>query len=341
MGAEHSRITFWSRALGGAQLGCALLLALVLASCGGSVGGSGSGGSAGPIPETEFASRYAQIFCDALNRCCAQAGYAHGDETTCKAEATFKKSTYGSYQPQAGGECIQALTQVLSGCPTLAALTTSAALEPCNRVYAGQAPGQPCGFADECVPGPAGTTTVCLVEPSGNSSRCAHVVHARAGDPCYATADSTGHGDVVIASGNGGVCFTSDGLYCAPDGHCASLVGVGGACNGLPVCVASAYCDDASGKCALLQPLGAPCTSSMLGPGECVSGTTCDDVTNTCITPRPVGAACQDDGECAGFNCQQGKCSASFAQADSCAQAFAGAAPPSSSASSGTGGAAP
>lgn len=341
----------------------------------GGCGGSTRGGGFGPVPKSQFMSRYESVVCDNIGSCCKTAGYKY-DAAACKIAlgksdtATFLKTTTATYDAQAAGDCLGAIAGLMSSCKGFDNVTIAS----CQKVFTGtKAAGQPCTTSTDCAPvsgadvscdststggggasGSGGSTGtggsfgssqgVCVVTPRGKK-----------GDGCDATCTESGNstscdsmmGGAGGATGAGGgsstgnaSCYTNEGLYCGANGKCDALIPIGQPCPTDSGCVDGAFCDN--GTCAAKKAVGSACSTY----DTCKDGTYCKGLdasaTGTCATPQPAGAACKFDDECQNtYYCQNGKCvSYTGITADMCSgQSSGGAGGSGGTTGVGTGGA--
>lgn len=295
---------------------------------GGCSGSSSSGGPA-PVPKSQFKTRFESAVCDNIGGCCKSAGYAY-DAAKCKQAIDqsltgLLDSTYTTYDAQAAGTCLDAISTATSSCKGFDVLDSV-----CMKTFVGaRAPGQPCVAPGDCAP-VAGVDVSCEYTAtaggggssgsggsSGNSQgTCVVKPIGKKGDSCDETCITYGGASACGPGlGNGGSsggnarCYTDDGLYCGDNGMCDALVPIGQSCAPAGLCVLSAYCNS-NYMCVAKGSVGSPCTQT-----HCKYGTYCAGIdasgNGTCANVKPAGASCSTPEACQSGECQNGKCTSS------------------------------
>ena len=269
---------------------------------------SSSGGG-----KQDFVARY----CAEFAPCCAKAGRP-SDGAQCRAFLGAFAS--GSYDASAGDACI-AEVHAQASSPTFCD-NGGPSGPSCKKVFkdpggtgGSSAPGTPCTMDSECASSPEGKVRCASVYTAGKTiKKCQVQLPGKAGDsPCVGTIDGnvTSFGSSSSATDvapRGYLCDLAAGVYCdETSGACNALAPIGGDCSGsfTSGCVREAYCDGTTRKCTARKPTGASCDSF---GGQCVAGDTCDSTTKTCVTLLVDGAACNDGQTCASGSCVNGKC---------------------------------
>jgi len=246
------------------------------------VGCGGSTVKPPPFDLDDYAQNVAAAACELLGGCCEVNGLA-SERTSC--ERTFERflRTEFASEPQtvydstAAATCLSEIASLPRDCsrdlPSVAA---------CSRVRLGTlAEGDRCTDFGQCAE-PLGVQVRCASPAAGGEFVCAweeQSARARLGDTCSRSCGNFWPGDsrilaltdsfhVDFCRGADPACYRSDGLYCASDGRCASLVGVGAACE-KEACFDGAYCADSMPRrCMAQKPDGAPAADAR----ECLSG---------------------------------------------------------------------
>jgi hypothetical protein len=283
----------------------------------------------GPTPAANvasnaFASHYAQIYCESISGCCAQAGIAP-DVASCRATLEpvlsaqvkiYLADSKIAYDESATGACLDALRASISSCTDRSQTALTAA---CSGVFRGTVPiGGGCSNRLECIKPDAGFVScpgVCEVASSLTSSS---FPHGALGDACVWTCGpgSGCVGTAAIDAGADTACWIEDNLYCADDRRCATTPTIGQACGGNSrSCAADAKCDT-NKVCVAKQAIG-PCA----GDTDCLGPSFCDVMgTQQCTAPKADGEACAYDGQCINGYCSQSACRTwTVANAGSCA----------------------
>lgn len=306
-------------------LASAGLVVGLLGGCGGSTSGTGSG----PVPRSQFASRFASAVCDNIGGCCRKAGYPYDANTCNKAivasDSKLFPTTGVTYNAQAAGKCLDAISAAMASCKGLGDLSATS----CEQVFTGnKAAGQSCTNSGECASvanSDVSCSSTMTLEPDGGMTTtpgvCVVTPRGKQGDRCDSTCTSSGNGSgcssgAISGSGGGDAggssatrasCYTNDGLYCGKNGVCDPLIAIGQPCPDYAGCVDGAYCD--KGTCRAKLGAGSPCTSS----DDCKDGTYCpysgSPASRTCQNKKPDGAACQSFQECKN-DCVSGTCTA-------------------------------
>lgn len=153
------------------------------------------------------------------------------------------------------------------------------------------------GFCDAPIERP---TSACAYGNDSVEGTCVTTKRGVAGDPCFRMCRKNGRTEFCsdVAHDQSGselaVCYANDGLQCSPDGVCAPLVPLGGACRGYEsaiACEAGSFCH--AGTCVALGGEGASC---VLGRGSCAAGLSCNG--SSCVPLLPDGASCDSAAQC-------------------------------------------
>jgi hypothetical protein len=236
-------------------------------------------------------SEYAEELCGLISPCC--------EAFNLSTEMERCKERFGTTpaSPSAAQECIDTLrarAENPSWCFDDNRLVEACDLAfPVEKEAQGTAgPGEPCESDEDCAPGPLGVTcrpwppeeSVCRIYVAGKKGE--ECFGSRDGDSSFATfsdsrievplcdrADGLVCDDVCVAAAQEGEPCGSDGACVAgqhcPGDVCVPLVSPGGSCGNDPdACVDEAYCDAATGTCALRKPDGSGCYKSF----ECETG---------------------------------------------------------------------
>lgn len=282
-------------------------------SSGGGAGGGGSTGSAGSgshagtsgvgsISEEQFREQVPQLFCQALQNCCAALDLPY-DPQVCEAFAmTGSADPSLTFHPEIASECLQQLQNVQCD-----AMTTPL---PCNRAYTGtKQVGDVCGSTSECAV-PAEGTTQC-----GPGLNVCHLTrHGLAGEPCDASCTEIGPGVIsCVGSPNAALepyetvqCHQNEGLRCGVTQVCKPLAAIGESCEMDSQCTLGNFCphDLNPRVCAPRRQPGEDC-----GPfsDDCVDTAYCGE-SASCTARKANGEACSNVGhECQGM-CINGVC---------------------------------
>lgn len=292
-----------------------LTTALVIACSGG--GGSSEGGSS----SNTFATQY----CDLTGGvCCPKQGKTYSGET-CRALFSLAGVQEGvTYDAVAAEQCLAGVRAAQSQPAFCEDLGGDAVNSVCDRVYKQtgglKQPGDTCAKNADCAPDPAGDTDCAYIFASGESKRiCQLELRAKEGDECVGDKTTSRKGSFT-SSGNSdaariGICWESDGLYCAGSSGsasttkrtCAKKVPVDGPCksNEGAACVAGTTCDFTANKCLLLAAVGAKCGGTI----RCVDDAHCDAASKTCAANIAAGGACTTNVQCGSAgSCTNGKC---------------------------------
>jgi hypothetical protein len=233
------------------------------------------GCSADDSPVDDFSMRAAAAICDKLGPCCAEAGFPFNAADCRQAMRVFVEHTLveraiaagATYDPQAGAECLDWLTEQARACDL------RDELKPCERAFVGGKPtGAPCRRDFECARSTERDVT-CTFGDVGSDLSCADKPHGSLGSACDTTCTDLIDGFECSGGGLTGSlanCWTNDGLYCAASGTCEPTVTIGEACSGLD-CSEDAFCDE-SGICVPNSPDGAACTTNRECNERCAGG---------------------------------------------------------------------
>jgi hypothetical protein len=203
------------------------------------------------------------------------------------------------YDGNAAAVCFDAIREAFASCNNFNGVDES---EPaCREVFLGTLPaGAECQDSIECAR-PADGTVSCSSDDLG-VRRCDPHPLGVLGSSCEGTCRREGSVTSCSLGGAGQArCYTNDGLFCdETSGTCQALVPIGGGCSGFEGCVDGAFCDGT--LCAARLPVGSACGFD----DECVATAHCD--AGACIARKPVGATCALDEECLGGSCTNGLC---------------------------------
>jgi hypothetical protein len=287
-----------------------LLFGLVTGACS-SGEGSGAQGStcgtsaSGPAIQIErLLDAVADAFCDSIARCCP--GY---DSAGCKAEykagaqpiVEQVRSGVVKYDAAAAGNCVAALKSCLSSC-SFDVLSSDVA--SCEQAVQGTVrEGGPCSSSAECYE-PSGTDATCDRSGGSTTGVCTVKVpppKGTLGTPCGRTCEKEGAATWCYgSSGSPGTadCYRNEGLYCDDEsGTCAALIPVGTTgCGYDAKACQTGYCQ--SDTCHPFKTAGSECSY-----GQCDSTTYCNTAERVCAPRKPDGSACESSTECASDRC--------------------------------------
>ena len=262
-----------------ALAGLSLTTALISVGCGSSVGDTAQ---TVPVPEAEYAARYAALFCN--NVCCERAGLQRVGER-CVTELTILKASevVGSlrenmeYDATAAARCLLELERGLKSCAD-----PFEEAPACAEVYTGKL-----GLDSECV-----NDRECA-KFNGSSVSCA-------GGRCQlaeAMPSDVGERCVVRECVAGSMCRA--GQLCIIPGR------EGDSCFGVGICEEGLVCDAVSARCRPSQS-GARCADSL----ECaVESEYCEPCTAHCAPKLDAGEACTAGEQCWSGHCYFARCS--------------------------------
>ena len=317
---------------------CAVLLALAGVAINGCDTGGDPGQGADPTVQALADEATARV-CGILAACCSDADVAYDDQA-CKVFHETRMAQHFAPQKFIGTQldvaaalrCLDSIGKVSDGCS--GELRFGGDLpDACDWLFNGSVP---VGGECDALPGHGCITSrdnpvFCdrpwdseaeRFEKSGvcRASSSLLRVHRSVGQTCSNTCGEGGKHGACDASGAGGSCYRSDGLFCSEESQrCEPLRVSGEACNPAAFnCAPGTYCSSAGSDCAP----GTACDSddftcapiTVSGQGEpcgagaiCVAGTHCDD--STCAPLRPLGAPCSTSLQCAeNNNCSSGTC---------------------------------
>lgn len=252
-------MALFSRAMWG------LRLALFSAGC----GATRNTGTAEAVAESNFPGAFAQALCDAMQPCCAAAGFAY-DASGCLSEGRSEGLDFVRegvpYDADKAGACILQVQQ-LSGSCFVSDPEKHGIQDACGRVYARNGSlGDACGSAKDCAPAAGGATACSFMESTGESV-CTAQPYGQRGDYCI------GFAAPALDAPPSRVYFLKCDplLHCGLSSQCVAILAEGEKCDPMDpgACGAGLGCDVASSMCVTLKKAGAPCISSL----ECSSGT--------------------------------------------------------------------
>lgn len=276
-----------------------LAVAVTVAGCSGS----------GPVALEDFCARYAEILCDAAERCdCLSAAEAAYCPTFLAGECeddvvTPVDSGRRGYDEVAAGECLDSFSSVVRDCSAEGDSLSDA----CDRMLVGLIPeGQGCEGDDECQPGLECHDSACTEMP-GAGETCLQTLY------CAEDLFCADDGRCEAPRGSGRPCpegdeACGDDLYCdSVTSTCQPPLSVGESCAADSwACGEGLYCPETSQLCTKLPGAGGDCEPSS---GECAAGLYCD-ATARCQPLKDAGEACGEDAECLSDECPDGTCAA-------------------------------
>lgn len=296
-------------------------------------GCSGSDADVELVSQAQFPERFANVWCESVAACCAQAHVAR-DPATCQAHARELAAAQiaervafdTTYSAAAGTLCLGRLERALKNCEL------EDASSACALIFVGPAPvGTPCANGSACASG------YCALGEAGLSGVCAEAsyrapVHGKAGESCVGSCGIPGSFQCPTAllpnsDGTTTYCYAEDDLYCAfdPDAldqalACRPYAAVGDRCTEIS-CAPGSFCAD--GTC-LAQRASGSCAET---PNLCEAQSYCD-AAQQCQPKKPDGAACESGEACTHSSCSldgqtEGVCdSGSALTARACSGAF-------------------
>jgi hypothetical protein len=297
----------------------ALLGSTWLASC-------GSGNTVPeqpPSPVDDFATRYAQATCKAMEDCCKTGSFTY-DEAYCEyaTGGTMSQSIYGAqatlkvhFDQAAAEKCLTMRVALYKSCMGDGA----AELAACNAILAGEVPvGSSCTSPFECAPADGMRVTCTPDAPNTTKGHCTVVPPppdplpvGKSGDACSATCltSPTDGCKIVDGAPSATACLVSDGFICDGTTHvCAPVPQIGDACS--PFCVTGAYCG-VDGHCQAKTADG----SCAAGDEACTDTSICACADNSCVPAQKfcvarggTGAQCANDNQCLSGFCYHGFC---------------------------------
>ncbi len=251
-----------------------------------------------------------------VNRDCVDAAYCNSTNTSCPGTCVARKAL-NETTANGGEDCVRGLYYYNGVCKAPIGMGAScAAAAPatypqqcvtgsfCDRTtlicLAGYPVGHACAGDAECQAGTncasgadAGNSCASTVMLNGTCNELSRNLHCKEGLFC----DQAGQADGVCKHylPRGTACFQyqiyfcEGGLYCSGDyttaGTCQQVKTVGSACtplgstNGMPTCVADAFCQSDAGVCVTKHDVGESCASK----DECAPDTYCNEVTHKCV----------------------------------------------------------
>ena len=279
---------------------------------GGCSGSDGGAATVGPVSLDQYPQAFANALCDTIVPCCKAANLTY-TESACKSAATDEwtqsiaqsSGAHTRYDADAAGRCIAAIKNEVATCKQTTE-AGDATLAACSSVFVGMiAVGGACTSSADCV-APAS----CQSDPNATNFNAAGVCtapgagvgasHAPAGAPCISSCDDTAGGQGFcqnFSPAAGGVCYASDGLFCAFETQvCAAFGKLGEVCSVQERgCVSGAYCN--AGTCAAQIDSG-PCD---MAQDACSPKSYCD--LGQCFAKKQDHFGCTADGECASGIC--------------------------------------
>jgi hypothetical protein len=259
----------------------ALLVAVGTGACDGS-----SGGSSGQTNDEvmRFADDVAAMLCDLSMQCCGPEGFTPPVDCLNTAQrqmrATFQENLDdgATFNPKVGADCLAAYRAAGASCPKRFVVPA------CEGIFT--EPPRPPETCDAACPvsdaGRAicGTSTTVFSDGGRFSAPiCKVQITVQPGEIC----DTYGAAPIErvcdFAKGGGCICDPMQGSNCA------------------------------LGRCAILKPVGAACTTDINSSSvECVDEAVCSN--KVCTLRTPVGGACVASECVAGASCQSGTCTA-------------------------------
>jgi hypothetical protein len=240
------------------------------------------------VSSDDFVAAFAKAFCDAMERCCTNAGIAV-DHASCMTNLTrdgehfLNSPPLRKYDPVRAGKCVDEARSQLSLCRTTR-LKDLEFTEACKAIYAGTvAPGGACQSNRDCaeasngpmrcevdVTNPVPPAPICVLDPLG-----------KLGEPCLGSAPY-----------EPGVRYPhfacADPLYCDVTNHCQPQHGEGGDCSPAVLCESTLWCHSTgptTGACERRLEPGSPCTYD----AQCSSSTFCYEA--VCTDGTSIGPA--------------------------------------------------
>jgi hypothetical protein len=267
----------------------------------GADGGANVGPSvdAEPISTATFPETFASTYCDNIAECCRQAGY---DSSACYDRAAQIMAALMAYnttdwgrvlEPTVAVRCLDAFATGLRACTDhrLAVQIDIA----CSGLF------RPTYITTESPP-------INVIPRAALGEAC---IGSCVGDPLVSANCSIGYTADPWA-----LCWTEDGLYCE-NGICFALPTVGEPCGHISYCGVDTRCQN--GTCVSNVPTGGTC----YGNDECLSGDYCNSDIHACAPVLANGSACRDNRDCAGRQCELGRCrNWSMATTETCAGQF-------------------
>jgi len=269
---------------------------------------SSSRGATGLVSATsaEAESTLAQ-YCDFYKPCCQLTGLP-SDGVYCRAQARSAGPSL-QYDPRQAKECLEQLRIEAAGedfCIANGGLTPHA----CQGVFTVDSggtrlPGEQCTTDADCARSAEGYA-FCMSNRVTRERTCILRTKGKEGDEdCIGTVQ----GGSLRPGGNprskikGYDCYVTEGLYCNNStGACTKLVPLGGACTADDPCVAEAFCDGRSETCLERHKDGVECSAN-----SCAKGLRCDNTSRKCTPLKTEGEACSAPSECRAGFCD-GKC---------------------------------
>lgn len=267
-----------------------ILFALTLVAC----QHSGGGGGGSPVPQTQAASNYANLYCNLIESCDCDTQIP---VTQCVDESTTEFQTALDEALAAGliyhADCMGMYFGYLEdfGCvtaseivdnPTLIGVGTN--LYDCKPLSGNGNVGDPCTyyyetiFADSCMQGLICSNSVCTESGFENPNA------KQVGEVCDPQTEFCVDGSVCTSSMADPMTYT-----------CVDLPSVGQSCMQTYYCDDGSWCDTTDFMCK--APVGAGETCDPFG-AQCQETLFCDDTGLTCVPRLAEGQACDNDGQC-------------------------------------------
>jgi len=295
---------------------CFGLLPIALAALTPGCSSSDADSDAGAVSQAQFPERFASVWCQAVEPCCASERIAY-EPATCRSQARDYAASLlatrltgdTTYSAAAGTACLGRLEQALKACELEDASTA------CTLIFVGPSPeGTPCANGSACASG------YCALGEAGLSGVCAAAnyrapSHGKRGESCVGSCGVPGSFQcpsslLPNSEGTTTYCYAEDKLYCTFDSDlldalsCQPYAAIGAACGEVS-CIPGAFCD--AGTCVAQQATG-PCADT---PDRCAVESYCDG-DQQCQAKQANGAACLSGEECSSSSCssdgQEGVC---------------------------------
>lgn len=271
------------------------------------------GGGAPSVPFEGYCDRYAEVTCDAAERCDCLGGYSvelcqgfMGTECRDEVESSVEAGR-SAFHADAAGRCLASLQRIISDCRIDDGDDLDGWDAACSAILTGLGDeGDPCDGDDECRDGLECFDDSCVRMP-GEGAACLEGYACAEG--FYCGSDDACHGE----RGRGEACpdgdySCGDDLYC--DGRsttCQPYIASGEPCEHASyACDDDLYCSPESGTCRPYPGAGQGCVDS---DGSCADDLYCD-AAGQCQRQLGAGAACDEDEQCLSYDCVDGLCEA-------------------------------